>query len=155
MRTVRLGRQFDCVFVHDAVCYMTTENDLRKAIETASIHCKPGGAALFAPDHVRENFQAGTDHGGNDAQDGRGLRYLEWTWDPDPDDTTYTVDYVYLLREADGSVRAEPDRHIEGLFARADWLRLLAAAGFDSKVLPLEISDVDPGKHEVFVCVKQ
>ena len=38
MRTVRLGRQFDTVFVHDAVCYMTTEDDLRKAIETAFAH---------------------------------------------------------------------------------------------------------------------
>jgi SAM-dependent methyltransferase len=33
MRTVRLGRQFDGVFVHDAVCYMTTEADLRQVIE--------------------------------------------------------------------------------------------------------------------------
>ena len=83
MRTVRLGREFDAVFVHDAVVYMTTEADLRRAIETAYVHCKPGGAALFAPDHVRENFRPSTDHGGHD--DGtRGLRYLEWTWDPDP-----------------------------------------------------------------------
>src|SRR5689334_12465539 len=29
MRTVRLGRQFDGVFIHDAVCYMTTTEDLR------------------------------------------------------------------------------------------------------------------------------
>src|SRR6185436_20585470 len=43
MRTVRLGREFDCVFVHDAVVYMTTEDDLRRAIETAYLHCKPGG----------------------------------------------------------------------------------------------------------------
>ena len=53
MRTVRLGRVFDCVFVHDAVVYMTSESDLRRAIETVYVHCKPGGAALFAPDHVR------------------------------------------------------------------------------------------------------
>ena len=77
MRTVRLNRQFDCVFVHDAIVYMTTEADLRLAIETAFVHCRPGGAALFAPDHVRETFQPSTDHGGED--DGvRGLRYLEW-----------------------------------------------------------------------------
>jgi trans-aconitate methyltransferase len=25
MRTVRLGRQFDAVFIHDAICYMTSE----------------------------------------------------------------------------------------------------------------------------------
>ena len=31
MRTVRLGREFDCVFVHDAVCYMTTLEDLGTA----------------------------------------------------------------------------------------------------------------------------
>ena len=58
MRTVRLGRQFDAVFVHDAVCYMTTEPDLRMAIDTAFVHCRPGGVALFAPDFVRENFRA-------------------------------------------------------------------------------------------------
>src|SRR5687768_9071191 len=31
MRDVRLGREFDAVFVHDAVCYMTTEADVRAA----------------------------------------------------------------------------------------------------------------------------
>ncbi len=56
MRTLRLGRAFDAVFVHDAVCYMTTEADLRRAMETAWVHCRPGGAALFAPDYVREHF---------------------------------------------------------------------------------------------------
>ena len=33
---------------HDAVAYMKTEDDLRQAIETAYVHCQPGGAALFA-----------------------------------------------------------------------------------------------------------
>ena len=107
MRSVRLGRIFDCVFVHDAVGYMTSESDLRRAMETAFVHCRPGGAALFAPDHVRENFRPSTDHGGHDAG-ARGLRYLEWTWDPDPTDTTCVADYAYLLRESDGSVRVEP-----------------------------------------------
>ena len=150
MRTVRLGRQFDGVFVHDAVVYMTTEADLRQAIETAYIHCKPGGAALFCPDHVRENFQPSTDHGGHDGA-GRALRYLEWTWDPDPADTTYLVAYSYLLRERDGSVRVELDRHTEGLFARADWLRLLAGAGFQPKVVPVDHSELEPGTYEIFV----
>jgi len=152
MRTVRLGRQFDCVFVHDAIVYMTTAGDLRQAIETAYLHCRPGGAALFAPDHVRETFQSGTDHGGED-DGGRGLRYLEWTWDPDPRDTTYTVDYAYLLREADGSVRVESDRHVEGLFARSEWIQLLTEAGFDARVMPIEHSEIDR-LYEVFVCTR-
>jgi SAM-dependent methyltransferase len=150
MRDVRLGREFDAVFVHDAVCYMTTEPDLRAAIATAFVHCRPGGAALFVPDHVRETFAPSTDHGGHDG-DGSCLRYLEWTWDPDPADTTYTVDYAYLLRERDGSTRAVHDRHIEGLFARADWLQWLAEAGFEPSVATIEHSELRPGTYHGFV----
>ena len=150
MRTVRLERQFDCVFVHDAVCYLTEEDDLRRAIETAYAHCAPGGAVLFAPDHVRENFRASTSHGGEDGVN-RALRYLEWTWDPDPSDGTYIVDYAYMLRDRDGSTRVEWDRHVEGLFGRGDWLRLLAAGGFRPQVVPFDHSELEPGSYEVFV----
>lgn len=154
MRTIRLERTFDAVFVHDAVCYMTTEADLRQAIDTAARHCKTGGTILFAPDHVRENFTPFTDHGGHD--DGvRGLRYLEWTWDPDPADSTYLVDYAYLLREADGSVHAEGDRHVEGLFSRGQWLRFLREAGLEPRVVPFSHSELEPGEYEIFVAEKQ
>lgn len=149
MRTIRLGREFDCVFVHDAICYMTAEEDLKRTVETAYAHCRPGGAALFAPDHTRETFRCGVDDGGHDGPD-RGLRYLEWTWDPDPDDATYVVDYAFLLRETDGSVTVEHDRHVEGLFSRATWLRLIDGAGFDATRQSFEHSDVD-GTIDVFV----
>jgi SAM-dependent methyltransferase len=154
MRTVRLGRQFDCVFVHDAVSYMTTEADLRSAIETAALHCRPGGAVLFAPDHVRETFQPSTDHGGADGQD-RSLRYLEWTHDVDGTGTTTVTDYVFVLREPDGSTRVEWDRHLEGLFPRATWLRLLGEAGIDARPLVFDHSEVEPGTYEVFVGTKR
>ena len=154
MRTVRLGRRFDGVFVHDAVAYLTTEADLQLAIQTAFIHCRPGGAALFAPDYVRENFQASTDCGGNDGAD-YGLRYVSWCWDPDPANNTYLTDYAYLLRMPDGTMRVEHDRHVEGLFARADWLRWLHEAGFEARAVILEHSEVEPGAHEVFVAVKR
>jgi hypothetical protein len=154
MRTVRLDRTFDCVFVHDAVCYMTTESDLRAALHTAAIHCRPGGGVLLAPDYVRENFRPGTDHGGHDGQE-RGARYIEWTWDPDPSDSTYFADYAFMLRDADGSVRAVHDRHVEGLFPRGTWLYLLSEAGFDVVAVPLEHSEVEEGAHEVFVGTKR
>jgi SAM-dependent methyltransferase len=150
MRTLRLGRLFDRVLIHDAICYMTTQADVRRAIETAYVHCRPGGAALFAPDHVRENFHSGTDHGGTD--DGaRGVRFVEWTWDPDPDDETYTVDYAILLRDADGHVTVEHDRHVEGLFSRATWLAMLANVGFEARCVPFDHSELEPGAYEVFV----
>lgn len=153
MRTVRLARQFDGVFIHDAICYMTTLDDLRRAIETAFVHVRPGGVALFAPDHVRETFRPSTDCGGYD--DGaRGLRYLEWTWDPDPADSTYVADYAYMLRSPDGTVRVEHDRHIEGLFERAEWLRLLTDAGFHPRAVPFDHSELEPGSYEVFACTR-
>jgi len=50
MRSVDLGRIFDAVFVHDAVMYMTSLRDLRKAVTTAYEHCREEGVALFVPD---------------------------------------------------------------------------------------------------------
>ena len=149
MRDVRLGRTFDAVFVHDAVSYMTTAADLQRALATAFEHCRPGGAALFAPDHLRDTFTPSTDHGGHDGVD-RGLRYLEWTHDPDPLDTTCTVDYAFLLREGE-SVRVVHDRHVLGVFARADWLQWLADAGFEAREVPFEHSEFAPGERVVFV----
>ncbi len=153
MRTVRLGRLFDAVFIHDAVVYMTTEADLRSAVETAFVHCRPGGGALFCPDHVRETYRPQTSHGGHDG-DTRSLRYLDWHWDPDTSDTTYESHMVYVLRESDGSVRVVHDRHALGLFGRDDWLRLLREAGFEPRVLPFEHSQIEPGTCEVFAAAK-
>jgi hypothetical protein len=134
MRTVRLGRVFDAVFIHDAIMYMTSEEDLRRAIETAFVHCRAGGAVVIEPDHTRELFKPSTKHGGHDGPR-RALRYLEWCYDPDPADSTTLTDFAYILREEDGTVRVEFDRHVTGLFAQAVWLRLIEAVGFDPDVV--------------------
>jgi SAM-dependent methyltransferase len=154
MRSLRLGRTFDAVFIHDAIDYMLTEADLYRAVETASIHCKPGGVALFAPDHTRETFKPSTSHGGND-RGKRSLRYLEWTWDPDPADTTYLSDMVYLLHDESLALRCIPDRHTCGLFSQGDWLRLLKQAGFEASKLPFEHSEIEPGAAHVFLGIKR
>lgn len=136
MRSVRLGRAFDAVFVHDAIAYILTEQDLAAVFATAFEHCAPGGVALFVPDHVRETFEPAVDHGGHDGPD-RALRYLEWTWDPDPADTTIRMDLTYVFHEPDGSVHAELDEHVCGLFPRGTWLGLIADAGFEVRPVPL------------------
>lgn len=150
MRHVRLGRQFDRVLIHDAIAYMTSKDDLRMAMQTAYEHLRPGGAALFVPDFVRENFKADTSHGGHDGE-GRSLRYLQWTWDPDPSDDTIVVDFAYMLREGGGAVMVEHDRHINGLFSQGEWLRLMSDVGFCPSVVPFEHSEFEPGTHVVFV----
>ncbi len=129
IRTVRLGRTFDAVFVHDAICHMTTEADLRAVMQTAFVHLRAGGVALFVPDFVRETFVENTDHGGNDTDQGS-VRFLQWTTDPDPRDTTYLVDFAILIRDEQGQTRLVHDRHTYGLFARAKWRGLMREVGF-------------------------
>jgi hypothetical protein len=120
---------------------------------TAFVHCRPGGVAIFVPDCVRETFVAQTEHGGHDGS-GRSLRYLMWTWDPDPTDTTYVSDFGYLLHEDGQPTRYVYDRHVEGLFGRADWLRLLAEVGFQATTRPLEHSEIPLGSQDLFVAMK-
>lgn len=148
MRSVRLKRTFDRVFIHDAIMHMTTERDLLRALRTAFIHTRPGGAALVVPDCTRESYSPLTHHGGNDDAD-RGLRYLEWNFDPDPTDTRYVVHFVYLLRDSRGRVEAHQDVHEFGLFPRAVWLRAFRAAGFRARYVD------DPVlRRDVFVGVR-
>jgi SAM-dependent methyltransferase len=144
MRSLDLGRQFDLVLVHDAIMYATEPADLIATMRTAFRHCRPGGAAFFIPDCVRETFTPSTDHGGEDGEDGRGLRYLEWSWDPDPADTLCEVAYAFVLREADGTVRFDGERQQFGLFPRADWLAWLESVGFEAS------SRMDPWNRDVF-----
>ena len=79
MRTIRLGRVFDAVLVHDAVDYVTDAGDLRQLIATAFAHCRPGGMAVFVPDYTAETFQGGTGGGGSTGADGRQGSFREWT----------------------------------------------------------------------------
>ena len=147
MRTVRLGREFDAVYIHDSIMYMTRVDELRAAIETAVAHCRPGGRAAFLPDCTRETFRETSHDGGHD-RDGRSLRYLQWDIDHDPTDTEYTVHFAYLLRDSDGTVRTEFEKHRLGIFPRATWLRLIEKAGCQV------YTSRGPGKNEVFVGVK-
>jgi SAM-dependent methyltransferase len=151
MRTLRLERAFDAVLVHDAIMYATSEADLRATIATASAHCRVGGIVVLAPDCTKESFgqdvpsgDGGADHGGEDAPDGRALRYLEWSWDPDPSDTQFEVAYAFVLREADGTTRVELDRHTEGVFPEATWLRLMRECGLAARAVP------DPWRGRIF-----
>jgi len=147
MKSIRLARTFDAVFIHDAIMYMSNEDDLRLTLKTAFIHCKPGGALLVMPDMLKETFVSITTHGGHDGQtgNGRAIRYIEWTFDPDPSDTTYTVDFAYLLREDNQPVRVVCDTHIFGIFNRDTWLHLLCSTGFEPRVV------ADPWGREVFI----
>jgi hypothetical protein len=136
------------VLIHDAIAYCATRPDLAAALQTAAVHCRPGGTVVVAPDYVKESFTPGTDWGGEDGQDGRALRYLEWTWDPDPGDETMEVAYTIVRREAGGEIRVDLDQHHEGLFAEAVWIELFREAGLPPRIV------LDKWGRHVFVARK-
>ncbi len=130
MRCVCLGERFDAVFIHDAIGYMTSSDDIRAVLTVAGAHTAPGGLLLVVPDCFKETFCERTEHGGSDGREGRSLRYLEWVYDPEPDDTTYVADMVYLLRHSDGETEVVHDRHLLGVFPQEEWLAQMKEAGF-------------------------
>ena len=58
---------------------------------------------------------------------------------------------VYMLKDEQGNVQIEHDRHLLGLFPRQTWLTLLNEAGFEAQSIPFDHSEVEPGTSEVFV----
>jgi SAM-dependent methyltransferase len=147
MRALRLGKTFDGVLIHDAIMYMTSEEDLRAALVTAYEHCKPGGAVVIVPDWVAETFRPHTTHEGEDAGE-RGVRYLEWIWDADPNDTEVNYEFILALKEND-ALRTVVDRQVVGVFPRATWLQLLRDVGFEARVVEDRSTDGEGG--EIFL----
>jgi SAM-dependent methyltransferase len=156
MRSARLEVHFDAVFIQDALSYMTSTRDLHLALETAFAHCREGGAGLFAPDWFRETFEPGSRIGGCDGDgDGRSLRYIEWTHDPDPSDTTVETDFAFLLRDAaDGEIRVVADHHTCGLFERDLWLDLCHDVGFEPEIRRIRPARPEDHETEVILCHK-
>ena len=124
MRTLRLGRTFDAVFVHDAVMYLTTEDDLRACMVTAFAHtrravspssCRTARARRSRPAPITVGTTATT--GGRSATSSGRIR-------PAPGETSFVVDYVVLLSEPGADVRVVHDRHLNGLFPEHTWLYL-------------------------------
>ena len=122
---------------------------MRAAFRTAYRHCRRGGGVAILPDNVTETFSPSTSHGGEDAPDGRGLRYLEWTFDTDPSDNVCETNFAFLFRDAQGRVTSEVERHVFGLFPRASWRTWLEAEGFSAVT-----SRIDPWNRHLFTARK-
>jgi RimJ/RimL family protein N-acetyltransferase len=148
MRDLRLDRRFDAVFVHDAVAYLLTEEDLLRAFQTAWEHCRPGAVALFQPDDVLETLAPSHECGGHDAPDGRALRYLEWAIPPQQPGDPVLVHFSYSIYSPGEEIRVVQDLHRCGAFPRAAWLRGLERVGF----LPFLLTD--DFDREVFAAVR-
>lgn len=139
MRSVRLGRKFAAVLIHDAISYMLTEADLSAAFRTAAAHLERGGVFITCPDRFAEDFQEPETELYTNTLGNTTVTYMEYVHDPDPDDTALEILFFYLIKER-GRLRIEHDRHSVGIFPRRTWLRLLGEAGFAAEVRSFRLS---------------
>jgi SAM-dependent methyltransferase len=137
MRTFRLpGRTFEAVLVHDAICYMLTEDDLRAVFATAWAHLRPGGLLLVGPDLVRDTFRPGMSLSWSTERGGVQITTDEIVYDNDPSGTVLESHFTYTINER-GVRRVERDIHVTGLFPIATWIALIEEAGFRAERIPL------------------
>jgi len=129
LRTVRLQETFDAVVCLDAVAYMLSERDLQAAFATAAAHLTPGGLFLTFIEETPRTFHQNRTVTSTHRAQGVEIAVIENIYDPDPNDTTFELTFVYLVRQG-GRLTVHADRHRCGLFPKATWYSLLRRAGF-------------------------
>lgn len=149
MRTIDAGADFDLVFIHDAITYFTDKSELLAVMKNAKRHLNENGILFIMTDQFEETFQPVTSHGGIDG-DGRGMRYLEWTYDRDPEDQVTETEYLYILKDEGGAITREYDSSRSGLFSMPEWEALLLEAGFESVFERIAYSE-EPGTYFAIV----
>jgi len=136
MRSIRLGKTFDAVLIHDAASYLLTEQDLQETFQTAVNHLRPGGVFTVAPDWVEETFPDGWVYTWDRQQGDMEVNIEEVMVDPDPDDTQVESTYTYTINKG-GKITVEVDTHVTGIFPINTWTRLMEEAGFSVELRPL------------------
>ena len=141
MLNVRLNKKFDAVLIHDAVCYLMSEDDITATIATARAHLRDGGILVMAPDWFTETYPGTQLNAGIRRDVTPEFASIEYDHDPDPSDNTVESVFIYIIKNSDGSVSVEEDRHITGIFSVQTWLGLMEQAGFQPKLLPYPVHE--------------
>jgi SAM-dependent methyltransferase len=134
MRSMRLGRTFDCVAVLDSVNYMKNEEDLDRLFRTAYEHLNPGGIFITVVEESRERFKQNRTISSTHSRGNTQITFIENSFDPDPSDDHFEMTFIYLIRNKDG-LEIHTDSHIWGLFQMETWHRLLKKTGFHTQEL--------------------
>ncbi len=154
---MRLDQQFDVVIVPDSIAYMNTETDLEKALETATVHLKPGGIFLVVT-HIREEFRNNNFvYTGNDGQ----THLTLFENNHIIGENQYEATMVYLIRQY-GKLSVDHDVHTLGMYSHETWLRILEQNGlvvketFNMDHLYDEfVMDGGEYKLKVYLCEKE
>lgn len=150
MRDFDLKRQFDSVFINNAIIYMTTRRDLLRVFRAAHRHLRPGGVMITYPDECKGRFEQNETTIWRSKMVDMDITFIENQYDPDRRDNTFEKTLLYLIRKK-GKLRVEHDLHVGGLFKLETWRKLLVKAGFQ---LREKKGGVTSNDLPVFSCVK-
>ncbi len=129
MRTAKLNQTFDIVIAHDAIDYMTTQEEAQAAVNIAAAHLKKNGVALIAPTYTTETFMdrsSASDEHQKTKDDilafTSTIRYTENS----KSQFYLEMDFNHKLN---GKTITASDQHLCGLFPAAFWQQTLISAG--------------------------
>ena len=135
MRTIRLNRRFDAVAIPDSIDYMVSQEDLRRAIQTAVVHLKTNGV-LLAVGKTEETFQ-NNNFAYSGEKNGVHVTLLENNYINTFRPNTYEATLVYLIRQR-GELTIHTDHHVLGLFPLATWDKVFDDAGLTMQRMTLD-----------------
>jgi SAM-dependent methyltransferase len=154
MRSIRLGRTFDCVTALDSVNYMKTEEELGQLFRTAHEHLNPGGVFLTVVEESRDRFKQNRTISSTHSRGETQVTFIENSYDPNPEDNHFEMTFIYLVRHK-GNLEIHTDSHIWGLFKIDTWHMLLKKEGFSVQELKFEHSTfLEDEFLPMFVCLK-
>ena len=134
MRTLRLNRQFDAVVIPDSIDYMASQDDLRRAIQTAVAHLKTSGVLLVVG-KTEETFQD-NNFAYTGEKDGVHVTVLEDNYINPFRPNTYEATLVYLIRQQ-GELTTHTDHQVLGLFSQATWEKAFNDAELTTQITSL------------------
>lgn len=130
--TYQPTKTYDVVLVIEAVDHVQSESDLKELFKNIYKMLNPGGICLTYRNVRKEDFvqnsTTATPYKSGDTE----VVLIENRYDPDPDDTTCELSYIYLVRQ-NGKLTTLTDQHICGLFNTDCWLKTISDAGFKLK----------------------
>jgi len=133
MSTMNLGKRFDvitCLF--SSIGYVKTYSNLRRTINTFARHLKKGGIMLIEPWFTKSTYMVGSPH--ISTYDGKEIKIARLNISEIRGNLS-VMDMHYLIAEKDKGVKHFVDRHELGLFEVDETLRIMKAAGLQSKFL--------------------
>lgn len=140
IRTARLARTFDGVFIHDAIAYITTFEDLVRTYQSAGAHLERGGIVMSIPEQVREEYVEDRVRSQVHRSGDLSVTTVEVAFDPDPNDTSFETTFVFLARRS-GKLKVEVDTHLNGIHSIVSFIEAMEAASFEVQLKRVALGD--------------